>query len=78
MMTTYYCKCGRVLQKSANADNTGNRDVAGCEGCPYLMDYGPYRYTEGKGFQMDVQGQECRMSPVVGCNAALGVREVCS
>ena len=65
MMTTYYCKCGRVLQKSVNADNTGNRDVDGCEGCPYLMDYGPYRYIEGKGFQRDVQGQECRMSPVI-------------
>ncbi len=64
-MTTYYCKCGRVLQKSVDADNTGNRDVDGCEGCPYLMDYGPYRYIEGKGFQRDVQGQECRMSPVI-------------
>lgn len=64
-MTTYYCKCGRVLQKSVSADNTGNRDVDGCEGCPYLMDYGPYRYIEGKGFQRDVQGQECRMSPVI-------------
>lgn len=65
MMKTYYCKCGRVLQKSVDADNTGNRDVDGCEGCPYLMDYGPYRYIEGKGFQRDVQGQECRMSPVI-------------
>lgn len=64
-MTTYYCKCGRKVKKSTSADNTGNRDVDGCEGCPYLMDYGPYRYIEGKGFQRDVQGQECRMSPVI-------------
>lgn len=64
-MTTYYCKCGRKVKKSTSADNTGNRDVQDCKGCPYLMDYGPYRYIEGKGFQRDVQGQECRMSPVI-------------
>ena len=33
-MTTYYCKCGRQVKKSSNADNTGNRDTADCTGCP--------------------------------------------
>lgn len=61
-MTTYICKCGRLVAKSTNADNTGNRDTAGCEGCPYLLPWGPYQYVEGQGVSKDVQGYECRMS----------------
>lgn len=61
-MTTYICKCGRLVAKSTTADNTGNRDTAGCEGCPYLLPWGPYQYVEGQGVSKDVQGYECRMS----------------
>lgn len=64
-MTTYYCKCGRQVKKSSNADNTGNRDTAGCEGCPYLLPWGPYKYIDGLGYTKDVQGYECRMSPTI-------------
>ena len=64
-MTTYYCKCGRQVKKSSNADNTGNRDTEGCKGCPYLLPWGPDKYIEGQGFTKDVQGYECRMSPAI-------------
>ena len=65
-MTKYICKCGRVVQKSTNADNTGNRDTAGCEGCPYLLPWGPMIWDEHqKAYTQDVKGQECRMSPVI-------------
>lgn len=65
-MTKYICKCGRVVQKSTNADNTGNRDTAGCEGCPYLLPWGPMVWDERqKAYTQDVKGQECRMSPVI-------------
>lgn len=65
-MTTYFCKCGRPVKKSANADNTGNRDTAGCEGCPYLLPWGPMVWEEGqKAYVQDVKGQECRMSPTI-------------
>ena len=64
-MTTYFCKCGRQVKKATNADNTGNRDTAGCEGCPYLLPWGPDKYIEGQGFTKDVQGYECRMSPTI-------------
>lgn len=64
-MTTDYCKCGRQVKKASNADNTGNRDTAGCEGCPYLLPWGPNKYIEGQGFTKDVQGYECRMSPTI-------------
>lgn len=65
-MTTYYCKCGRPVKKSSNADNTGNRDTAGCEGCPYLLPWGPMVWEEGqKAYVQDVKGQECRMSPTI-------------
>lgn len=64
-MTTYYCKCGRQVKKSSNADNTGNRDTEGCKGCPYLLPWGPDKYIEGQGFTKDVQGYECRMSPTI-------------
>ena len=65
-MTTYYCKCGRQVKKSSNADNTGNRDTAGCEGCPYLLPWGPMVWEKGqKDFVQDVKGQECRMSPTI-------------
>lgn len=65
-MTTYFCKCGRPVKKSSNADNTGNRDTAGCEGCPYLLPWGPMVWEEGqKDFVQDVKGQECRMSPTI-------------
>lgn len=64
-MTTYYCKCGRQVKRSSNANNTSNRDTAGCEGCPYLLPWGPDKYIEGQGFTKDVQGYECRMSPTI-------------
>ena len=65
-MTTYFCKCGRPVKKSSNADNTGNRDTAGCEGCPYLLPWGPMVLEEGqKAYVQDVKGQECRMSPTI-------------
>ena len=61
-MARYICKCGRVVIKSTNADNTGNRNTDGCEGCPYLLPWGPMEWN-GKGFKQDIQGYECRMSP---------------
>lgn len=62
-MTTYYCKCGRQVKKSSNADNTGNRDTADCTGCPYLLPWGPFVWDEvQKAFTQDSKGQECRMS----------------
>ena len=65
-MTKYICKCGRVVQKSTNADNTGNRNTDGCEGCPYLLPWGPVVWDERqKAYTKDVKGQECRMSPVI-------------
>lgn len=63
-MARYICKCGRVVIKSTNADNTGNRDTAGCEGCPYLLPWGPMEWN-GKGFKQDIHGYECRMSPSI-------------
>lgn len=66
MAKTYICKCGRMVTKSTNADNTGNRDTAGCEGCPYLLPWGPMVWDEHqKAYTQDVKGQECRMSPVI-------------
>ncbi len=64
-MAIYICKCGRQVNKSINADNTGNRDTDGCTGCPYLLPWGPDKYIEGQGFTKDVQGYECRMSPTI-------------
>ena len=64
-MALYICKCGRQVNKSTNADNTGNRDTAQCTGCPYLLPWGPDKYVEGQGFHKDVQGYECRMSPTL-------------
>lgn len=63
-MTTYLCKCGRKVQKSTNAGNTGNRDTAGCMGCPYLMPWGPTVWDDTRhAVVMDIKGYECRMSP---------------
>ena len=65
-MTKYICKCGRMVTKSTNADNTGNRDTAGCEGCPYLLPWGPMVWDDQqKGYTQDVKGYECRMSPTL-------------
>lgn len=64
-MAIYICKCGRQVNKSTNADNTGNRDTDGCTGCPYLLPWGPDKYIEGHGFRKEVQGFECRMSPTI-------------
>lgn len=64
-MAIYICKCGRQVNKSTSADNTGNRDTDGCTGCPYLLPWGPDKYIEGQGFTKDVQGYECRMSPTI-------------
>ena len=66
MAKTYICKCGRVVQKSTNADNSGNRATDGCEGCPYLLPWGPMVWDERqKAYTQDVKGQECRMSPII-------------
>ena len=64
-MARYICKCGRVVNKSTNADNTGNRNTDGCEGCPYLLPWGPFVHKPGNGYVMDVKGEECRMSPSI-------------
>lgn len=64
-MAIYICKCGRQVNKSTNADNTGNRDTDGCIGCPYLLPWGPDKYIKGQGFRKDIQGYECRMSPTI-------------
>lgn len=65
-MTKYICKCGRVVAKSTNADNTGNRNTAGCNGCPYLLPWGPMVWDDRqKGYTRDVKGYECRMSPTL-------------
>ena len=65
-MTKYICKCGRVVAKSTNADNTGNRDTAGCEGCPYLLPWGPTQWDATRhAMVIDIKGYECRMSPTL-------------
>ncbi len=62
-MSKYWCKCGRVVNKSTNAATTGNRDTANCAGCPHLLPYGPTAWDKAKnGFVQDVQGYECRMT----------------
>lgn len=67
-MTTYICKCGQRVQKSSNADNTGNR-LKGygpgheCYGCPYAMPWGGNKWDEAaKRFVQDINGYECRTS----------------
>lgn len=65
-MTRYICKCGRIVHKSTNADNTGNRETDGCEGCPYLLPWGPMVWDDQhKAYTQDVKGHECRMSPTL-------------
>ncbi len=62
-MTTYHCKCGRVVKKSTKASTTGNRDTGDCVGCPYLLPYGPNEWSEDqKSFVQKVAGYECRMT----------------
>ena len=66
MATIYICKCGRQVRKSTNADNTGNRDTAGCRGCPYLLPWGPTQWDATRHAMVtDVKGYECRMSPEI-------------
>ena len=63
-MTSYLCKCGRKVQKSTNADNAGNRDTAGCMGCPYLMPWWQTVWDNTRhAVVVDIKGYECRMSP---------------
>ena len=63
-MSRYICKCGRAINKSTNADNTGNRDTDGCAGCPYLMPWGTTEWDHTRHAMVtDVKGYECRMSP---------------
>ena len=69
-MTTYICKCGRIKRKSTNADTTGNRDTADCAGCPYLLPYGKQEYIQGEGYQLKVEGYECRMSQTLEYGSA--------
>lgn len=58
-----------MVNRTALADNTGNRDTAGCEGCPYLLPWGPMifgtNYDGTKGYHMEIHGYECRMSPTI-------------
>lgn len=61
-MNTYFCKCGRIVRKSTDADNTGNRDTEGCTGCPYLLPWGKEVCVFGEGCHLDVKGYECRIS----------------
>lgn len=67
-MTTYICKCGQRVQKSSNADNTGNR-LEGygpgheCYDCPYAMPWGGNKWDKAaKRFVQDIKGYECRTS----------------
>ena len=67
-MSIYICKCGRRVQKSSKADNTGNR-LEGygpgheCYGCPYAMPWGGNKWDEAaKRFVQDIKGYECRTS----------------
>jgi len=67
-VTTYICKCGQRVQKSSNADNTGNR-LEGygpgheCYGCPYAMPWGGNKWDKAaKRFVQDIKGYECRTS----------------
>ena len=65
-MNRYLCKCGRAVNKSTNADNTGNWETEGCEGCPYLMPWGATEWDHTRhAMVMDVKGYECRMSPTL-------------
>lgn len=65
-MNRYLCKCGRAVNKNTNADNTGNRETEGCEGCPYLMPWGPTEWDHTRHAMVtDVKGYECRMSPTL-------------
>lgn len=70
-MSTYICKCGRRVQKSSNADNTGNR-LEGygpgheCYGCPYVLSWGNYEWNEeAKSLEQKAKGYECRMSKML-------------
>lgn len=41
-MTAYVCKCGKIVEKSTQADTTGNRlenygPGHSCYGCPYVL-----------------------------------------
>lgn len=67
-MTTYICKCGRLVKKSTDISTTGNR-LSGyapgheCWGCPYAMPYGNFQWDESaKTVAMETRGYECRMS----------------
>ena len=72
-MNRYFCKCGRAVNKSTNADNTGNRETEGCEGCPYLMPWGEQKYNhDTKHFYLDIKGYECRMSPTLEYETRFG------
>lgn len=72
-MNRYLCKCGRAVNKSTNADNTGNRETEGCEGCPYLMPWGEQKYNhDTKHFYLDIKGYECRMSPTLEYETRFG------
>lgn len=70
-MSTYICKCGRRVQKSSNAENTGYRiknysPGSECYGCPYVMPWGGNKWDEStKHFVEDIKGYECRMSPTL-------------
>ena len=72
-MNRYLCKCGRAVNKSTNADNTGNRETEGCEGCPYLMPWGEKKYNhDTKHFYLDIKGYECRMSQTLEYETRFG------
>lgn len=70
-MTAYVCKCGKIMEKSTQADTTGNRlENYGpghlCYGCPYVLPVKNNRYDEElKCWTFDVRGYECRMSKYI-------------
>ena len=62
-LNRYICKCGRIIHKNTSAENTGNRDVIGCDGCPYLISWGPTVWdAQRHAVVAEIKGYECRAS----------------
>lgn len=70
-MAEYICKCGKTFTKNTSAAVTGYRDTAECTGCPYLLAYGQYEWN-GKAYECNVQGHECRATQGLIYRTALG------
>ena len=62
-LNRYICKCGRIIHKNTSAENTGNRGVIGCDGCPYLISWGPAVWDSQRHAVVEkINGNECRAS----------------